>query len=506
LRRCRPPEPLPGVDPSHEAWSRTGVGSTDGDRRPALVATTLVAVLILLAMTPTGCGGTDSADDARTTVSFVTWKPNQPGVWDEIYDRFEREYPELVLEREVGPHSSTAFHDMLTQKLKNRSTDVDVFLMDVIWPAEFAAAGWAASLDDRFHEVERGEFFDGAVAAASVQDGIYAVPLYLAGGMLYYRTDLLEEYGFEPPRTWPELVSQATIIVEGERAEAGEVSGGGGEVSGGGGEVSGTDGEVSGGGGEVSGTDGDVSPGNRLLTGYSGQFKQYEGLICNMLELVRSNGGRLLGEGDDASAIAAPAAVQAVRFARQELIGPVAPRGVLTYEEPESLAPFVQGNAVFHRNWPYAWQVANDPEQSRVAGDVGIAPLPRFGGGQSVSTLGGWMVGVSALSEHKEAAWTFVEFLTSPEIQKLLAVEGGLAPTREALYEDAEVLAAQPQLERMRDVFRAAVPRPRTPLYPAVSNALQRYFSRMISSDEADVEAAARRAASEIEELLEMAR
>lgn len=432
-----------------------------------------LAAVILAAVVLTACAGGDWADDGRTVIRFVTWKPNQPAVWDGIYARFEQEHPELALEREVGPHSSTSFHDMLTQKLKNRSTDVDVFLMDVIWPAEFAAAGWAAPLGERFDAAERAAFFDGAVAAASVQDGVYGVPLYLAGGMLYYRADLLERHGFEPPETWSELVAQATAIVEAERAAAGGAE--------------------------------EESSGNRLLTGYSGQFKQYEGLICNMLELVRSNGGRLLGRGDDPSAIAEPAAVEAVRFARDELIGPVAPRGVLTYEEPESLAPFVQGNAVFHRNWPYAWQVANDPERSRVAGDVGIAPLPHFEGGESVSTLGGWMVGVSAFSERQDAAWTFAEFLTSPEIQKLLAVEGGLAPTRTALYEDPEVLSAQPQLERMRDVFRAATPRPRTPLYPAVSNALQRYFSRMISDDQGDVEAAARQAAAEIEELLSLA-
>lgn len=429
-----------------------------------LLVASMAAVLV-------ACTGGATPGDGPTVVRFVTWKPNQPAVWDRIYARFEEQHPELTLELEVGPHSSTAFHDMLTQKLKNRSTDVDVFMMDVIWPAEFAAAGWAAPLGERFEEAERAAFFDGAMSAASVQDGVYGIPLYLAGGMLYYRTDLLERYDFEPPETWPELVEQATTIIDGERS-AGSAQG----------------------------------AGNRLLTGYSGQFKQYEGLICNMMELVRSNGGRLLGAGDDTSAIAAPAAVEAVRFTRDRLVGPVAPRGVLTYEEPESLAPFVQGNAVFHRNWPYAWQVANDPERSRVAGHVGIAPLPHFEGGESVSTLGGWMVGVSAFSERTEAAWAFAEFLSSREIQKLLAVEGGLPPTRTGLYADTEVLEAQPQLDQMRDVFRAAQPRPRTPLYPAVSNALQRYFSRMISSEEADVEAAALQAATQIEELLAMAR
>lgn len=89
-------------------------------------------------------------DEGKTTLHFVTWKPNQPKVWDEIYSIFEKENPDIRVVREVGPHSSTAFHDLLTQKLKNRSKDVDVFFMDVIWPPEFAAAGWAMPLDEFF--------------------------------------------------------------------------------------------------------------------------------------------------------------------------------------------------------------------------------------------------------------------------------------------------------------------------------------------------------------------
>jgi hypothetical protein len=76
-----------------------------------------------------------------------------------------RSIPALEVRRQIGPHSSTAFHDLLTQKLKNRSAEVDVFLMDVIWPPEFASAGWALALDERFSQEERGQFFPAGIAA-----------------------------------------------------------------------------------------------------------------------------------------------------------------------------------------------------------------------------------------------------------------------------------------------------------------------------------------------------
>lgn len=402
--------------------------------------------------------------EEKTVIHFVTWKPNIPEAWEEIFRIFESEYPDITLVREIGPHSSTAFHDLLTQKLKNRSEDVDVFLMDVIWPPEFAAAGWAAPLDEMFPPSEQEKFLSGTILANSYRGKIYGVPLFIDSGVLYYRKDLLEKYGLNPPRTWHEMVEQAKKIVAEEAKRGSEIY------------------------------------------GFSGQFKQYEGLVCDMMEYILSNGGYILDPDTGRSGLAEPAAIEAVRFVRDSLIGKIAPAGVLTYQEPESLDLFIQGKAVFHRNWPYAWEVSNNPERSRIAGKVGITRLPHFPGGKSYSTLGGWQVGISSYSRNKEAAWTFVKFLTSKRIQKLLALKAGRAPTRKELYSDAEILEAYPHFSTMKNVFLTAYPRPRTPLYPAVSNILQRYFSRAISDASVDLEKEALSAAREIEKLLSLTR
>ncbi len=419
-------------------------------------------ILVLSAVVPAGC--TKKAEEGKTTLHFVTWKPNIPEAWEEIYSIFRSEHPDIELVRETGPHSSTAFHDLLTQKLKNRSEDVDVFLMDVIWPPEFAAAGWAAPLDDMFPPSERREFLDGAVLANSYNGRIYGVPLFIDSGILYYRRDLLEKYGFSPPRTWQEMVAQAKKISSAEAGRGVEIY------------------------------------------GFSGQFKQYEGLVCDMMEYILSNGGNIINPETGKSAVAERPAVEAVRFVRDNIIGKIAPAGVLTYQEPESLDLFIQGKAVFLRNWPYAWEVSNNPRRSTIAGKVGIARLPHFPGGRSYSTLGGWQVGISSYSKNREAARTFVKFLTSERIQKLLALKAGRAPTRKKLYGDAEILRAYPHFSGMKDVFLTAYPRPRTPLYPAVSNILQRYFSRAISDPSSDIEKEARAASEEIDRVLSLAK
>jgi len=399
---------------------------------------------------------------AETEIRFVTWKSQFPKVWDEAIRAFEAEHPGLKIVREIGPHSSTEFHDLVTQKLKNRDPEMDVFFMDVIWPAEFAAAGWALPLDRFFPAGEREKFLSAPILADTYRGQIYGVPVFIDAGMLYYRKDLLARYGFSPPRTWPELVAQAKAVL----AKAKDPQ----------------------------------------LTGFSGQFKQYEGLICNMMEYILSNGGSLWDDDGLRGALHRPEAIEAVQFVRDRIIGEISHRGVLAYQEPESLALFAQGRAVFHRNWPYAWEIANDPQRSRVVGKVGMAVLPAFPGGESVSTLGGWQLGISRFSRKPDLAWKFVSFMTSPEMQKRIALYAGRAPARRALYRDPDVLKKRPEFESQFETFVHAVPRPRTPVYVPLSNVMQRFFSSAIALRDSNIESLARLASRDMDRVLDLLR
>jgi multiple sugar transport system substrate-binding protein len=422
----------------------------------------LVVAFALLASLPLACRRT--ASDGQASLHFVSWKPDQPAVWDEAVHQFESQHPGLTVVREIGPHSSTAFHDLVTQKLKNRDPGIDVFFVDVVWLAEFAAAGWTLPLEGRFGTDDRADFLAGTIRASTWNGAVYGVPAFVDAGMLYYRKDLLDKHHLRVPATWQELESAARRIVAAEKSAEPD------------------------------------------LVGYSGQFKQYEGLVCDVLEFVAGNGGGFVDESRARATLRDTRTLDAIRWLRDRVVGDLAPRSVLTYQEPESLALFLQGLAVFHRNWPYAWDVTNDARQSRVVGKVGMAPLPHFAGGESRSALGGWLYAISAFSTKPDAAWSFIEFMTSAEMQKYFAERASLAPTRARRDRDPEMLARNPRLAAEEPAFRSAVPRPVTPMYPAVSGALQRFFSTAISTRDADVERLAAEADAEIDGYLALTR
>src|SRR6185312_14845531 len=100
------------------------------------------------------------------------------------------------------------------------------------------------------------------------------------------------------------------------------------------------------------------------------------------------------------------------------------------------------GNAVFHRNWPYAYALGNS-DDSAVKGKFDVAPLPMGEGpdARSAATLGGWNYAVSKYSQDPDAAIELALFLSSPEVQKERAINQSNLPTIQSLYDDADVLA-----------------------------------------------------------------
>ena len=422
---------------------------------------TIKTMIIIFGITGLLCLGIQFAwANEATNIVFLTWKPNQPGVWKQLINRFHKRNPKTHIKLQVGPHSSTEYHAIVSQRLKNKDASVDVFFMDVIWPPEFANAGWAMDLTSRFSRQEQKGFLPGPIAANTYGSKIYGIPCYLAAGLFYYRKDLLKKYGFHPPLTWKEMLSQGQAIIQGED-----------------------------------------NPGLNI---YSAQFKQYEGLVCNMLEFIWSHGGAVLDHQTGRASLANPSVIKSVAFVRDNIIGKAAPRGVINYEEPESIDLFIQGKAIFHRNWPYAWSLANNPHKSRIAGKIGVGSLPAFPGHSSASTLGGWQFGISRWSRNKNKAWQFIRFMTSAESQKLLALKASLAPTRRSVYDDMEVQERMIHLNAFLPVFEKARPRPLSPVYPMISQELQRFFSQAIINRASNLSVLANKASAKIEKLAEL--
>ncbi|WP_138464528.1 ABC transporter substrate-binding protein [Poseidonocella sp. HB161398] len=312
------------------------------------------------------------------------------------------------------------------------NADIDLYQTDIIWAAQLADQ--FVDLSGPAAEIAAASF-PAIIESQTVDGRLVALPLYTDAPALYYRADLLEKYGAGVPRSWEELTETAARIQAEERAA-----------------------------------------GNGDFWGFVWQGNAYEGLSCNALEWLASSGGGHVVEADGAISVNNPAAIEALELAAG-WVGTISPPGVLAYQEEEARGVWQTGNALFMRNWPYAYALGNGAD-SPVKGLFGVAPLPAGGDdGGSAATLGGWNVAVSKYSQHQEAAISLALYLAGPEAQKAGALGEAHLPTLVALYDDPEIAAAQPIVPRWKEIFEQAVPRPSAPTKGAYNEVSARFWS-----------------------------
>jgi len=312
------------------------------------------------------------------------------------------------------PNDSSERLALYEQVLASGSDRIDVFQVDVVWPGMLGSH--FIDLRPYARGAEAGMFAD-FVASDTKAGRLVAMPWFINGGLLFYRKDLLARYGLPVPRTWDELAAAARRVQDAERAA-----------------------------------------GNDRMWGWVWQGRAYEGLTCDALEWVSSWGGGAIVEPDGRISIDNPRAAAALRAAAG-WVGTISPAAVLNYAEEESRGVFQAGNAVFLRNWPYAWSLAQAP-QSAIRGRVGVAALPHGPGGEPAATLGGESLAVSKYSRAPAAAADLVMFMTSAAVQKHRAIAGSFNPSLLALYRDPDVVAANPFMGELFPVFTHAVARP----------------------------------------------
>jgi hypothetical protein len=239
--------------------------------------------------------------------------------------------------------------------------DVDVYMVDVIWQGILAPH--SVDLKKYFKEDEIKKFLPRSIENNTVGGKLASIPWFIDAGILYYRTDLLEKYGYkEPPKTWQELTEMAKKIQEGERAA-----------------------------------------GNADFQGFIFQGKASESGTCNFIEWIYSFNGGTIVEPDKKITINNPDAIKALEMAKG-WVGTISPKGVTTYGEEEARNVFQTGNAAFMRNWPYAYALGHDPKAA-IAGKFDVTDVPKGGeNGKNAACLGGWQLMVSAYSKAPDAA------------------------------------------------------------------------------------------------------
>jgi trehalose/maltose transport system substrate-binding protein len=316
------------------------------------------------------------------------------------------------------PSSSSEQFSQYRLWLAAENTDIDVYRVDVIWAPQLA--GQLLDLTEATKDVID-QHFPAIVESQTVDGKLVALPLFTDAPALYYRKDLLEKYGATVPKTWDEMATTAKMIKDKER-----------------------------------------EAGNPDMWGFVFQGKAYEGLICDALEWVKSSGGGQIVEADGTISINNPDAASAIERAAG-WVDTIAPPGVLAYGEEESRGVWQTGNAVFMRNWPYAYALGNS-DDSPIKGKFDVTTLPYAEeGDRSAATLGGWNLAIPKFVNNPEAAVDLVKFLASPEQQKVRALISGNLPTIQSLYNDAEIAEKLPIIPRWEAVFQNAVPRPSAP-------------------------------------------
>ena len=342
--------------------------------------------MLLAGVLLAGCAAEpELRDDTRRLT--VMLPPGERPFWEPIAERFEQEFVGSEVELIEGPQSTDLRENMYTTALLAGDATFDLVYMDVIWTSKFAAAGWLHELGQALQPEDLEAFLPAALRAGYYDGKLYRIPVRTDVGLLYYRADLLAEAGFDPPETFDELEQIARALQQ---------------------------------------------PPDRW--GFVWQGSQYEGLVCDYLEILTGFGGTWVDPAtldvglDRSEAIAALEWMVGTREGE-----PISPPGVTTYKEEESRRLFQDGRAVFLRNWPYVWRRAQ-ADDSPIRGKVGAVPMVRTEGGRSAGTLGGWGLGISRFSRNPDLAFQFIRLATRLDMQRQLCIDTGYAPARREAY------------------------------------------------------------------------
>ncbi|MFT3875802.1 MAG: ABC transporter substrate-binding protein [Propioniciclava sp.] len=381
------------------------------------------AATSMFALALAGCSGAPAAPSGSAAaegvgpITFASGK-DLTGAMPQLIEVWNKAHPDqqvTFLELSASPDDQ---RNSFIQDFQAKSGKYDVVWMDVVWTSEFAARGWIEAMDEA--KVGGPAVLPAAKATAMYDGKMYGAPFMTNAGLLFYRSDLVPT----PPKTWAEL-NEACKVATANNMDC-----------------------------------------------YAGQFAQYEGLTVNVAEAITSAGGSFLSEDGKTVTVDSPEAREGLGHLVEMFKSGQINEAAITYKEQESANAFLEGKALFLRNWPYVYSLAG-ADDSAIKGKFGVAQIP----GKSdyaTSSLGGINLAVSSYSKNKATAKAWAEWMQSEEAQKVLVSVMNQASVLTDLYTDADLVKVSPYLPTLQKSELTAVPRPRTPNYNAVSLAIQK--------------------------------
>jgi multiple sugar transport system substrate-binding protein len=375
----------------------------------------------------------------QTTLRIFTGGQQRPDVMRKILDVYQQRNPNVKVEIEVGGATSEQQQQYLNTVFAARDATLDVFLMDVIRPAQYAAANWAEPLDS-YLGAEKDAIMARYIKAyrdANIVNGkVIALPYFADAQFLYYRKDLLDKHGLKAPTTWTELKDAAAKVMAAE--------------------------------------------GNPNLSGFQTAGAPIEGTVCTYLVPMWGAGGQLTDAAGKLQLDAA-AAKRPFELWNEMKAAKVIPANQGEIPTDRIRQNFQAGNLIFGMSWGYVWNRAQNDADSTVKGKVAVATLPGFTPDKASTCIGGWQVAVTAFSKNKAEAVKLVRYLSSPEVSKMQAIAASHLPVFPEVYTDPEVLAANPWFKDALPVVQTAQSRPVTPRYNEVSEIIRTNMNAFLS-------------------------
>jgi multiple sugar transport system substrate-binding protein len=395
----------------------------------------LIMLMIVMILVAGAVGCAPQAAAGPVTIRVLSMEQAGPTVdeMNAIVGEFNKANPDIKVEIEYVAYD--ALHDKITTAMASDPPAYDVFLVDDIWYAEFGKAGYVLDATDRITQDMRDKIFQASWDITTVDGNVYGMPWLLDEKYFYYNENLLQQAGFDaPPKTWEELVEQSKAIKEQGIVEFPMVW----------------------------------------------SWGQYEAAICDWVTLLYGNGGSLVDE-NGAPAFNNEIGVETLTWMLQTIEDGITNPASVSYVEEDVRNVFSQGNAVFATNWLYMYDLVNfNKEESQVTEQIKMALMPAFEGSgvDSASINGSMGFSVAATSPNKDAAWKYVEFLTSEDVQNRYSAH--LLPIWQTSYEGENLTKLQgytpanaTTVPMFNEQFPFAHVRPKVAYYPEASKTLQ---------------------------------
>jgi multiple sugar transport system substrate-binding protein len=376
----------------------------------------------------------------QTTLRVFSGGANQrPDLMRKLFDEYQKANPNVKIDIETGGATSELQRQYLSTVLNAKDSAIDIYMIDIVNPAQYFSAGWLEPLDSYLGGADALKPYLPVYAQAnSVGGKVAAMPAFADAMFMYYRKDLLEKHGIKEPKTWDELSAAAKKVTEAEKGA------------------------------------------NANLQGLSIQGAPIEGAVCTFL-LPYWSQGKAFNDASGKMTLDKDAAVKGMNMWLKMVDDGVLKKNIAEVTTPVTVNEFKAGNVVFAINWGFAWDRFKDDADSQVKGKVGVMPLPAVAGGKSATCVGGWQWAVSAFSKSKAEAAKLVKYMSSPESSKFLAREGSLLPTYASVYSDSDVVKAVPWFKDAANVVTAGQARPISTQYGQVSDAIRTTTSAILA-------------------------